>query len=304
MKRGLVPRLFEYQKERFPLAAMLPMSLSFSFSAVAYSRLAAGRKGFIPLPLYAVGASTALVTLFMLRVLDEHKDRDIDARFRKELPVPRGLVSLAELRLVGGGLALLAVALNAIFTPALLPMVLLIAVYAALMTKEFFVSEWLRGHLFVYLLTHMAILPIIDVYTTALDWRLGGRRPAPVLGLFLAVTFMNGVVVEIGRKLRAPAAEKEGVETYSKAWGLERAAYAWMGCLVFTAGLAVFAGRATGLGLGRLAFLALFAAASLIFGFRFLKRRDVGSSKAVESVSGVWTLVMYLWLGMGPYVFR
>ncbi len=217
-RAGLARRLWAYQKERFPLAFMLPMSLAFSFSAVAYSRLASGRAGFIPAAAYAVGAFTALVTLFMLRVLDEHKDREIDARFRKELPVPRGLVSLAELRVLGASLSGAVLLLNVIFLPALLPMLALVALYAALMTKEFFVSRWLRRHLLTYLWSHMLILPIIDVYTTALDWRLEGGQPAPSLAIFLAVTFMNGVVVEIGRKLRAPGMEKKGVDTYSKAW--------------------------------------------------------------------------------------
>lgn len=304
MGQGLISRLDQYQRERFPLAAMLPMSLSFSFSAVAYSRLASGRRGFIPLGRYAVGAYTALAILFLLRVLDEHKDRDTDARFRSELPVPRGLVSLAELRAVGGGAALLAIVLNALFLPCLLPELALVAAYAALMTWEFFVPEWLRARPLAYLLSHMAILPLVDVYTSGLDWAPDGNRPAPALAVFLCVTFMNGVVVELGRKLRAPSAEREGVDTYSKAWGLDRATAAWMGCLVLTACLAVAAGGATGLGWGRIAFLALFVAGCLAAGVRLLRRRDAAAAKAVESVSGIWTLVLYLWLGMGPYVLR
>ena len=59
----------------------------------------------MPWPLFVVGALTALVFFFLLRVLDEHKDQDVDRRWRPELPVPRGLVSLAELRWIGGSRA-------------------------------------------------------------------------------------------------------------------------------------------------------------------------------------------------------
>ena len=37
----------------------------------------------------------------------------------------------------------------------------------------------------------------------------------PALGWFLAVTFLNGLVVEVGRKMRAPSDEEPGVETYT-----------------------------------------------------------------------------------------
>jgi 4-hydroxybenzoate polyprenyltransferase len=36
--------------------------------------------------------------------------------------------------------------------------------------------------------------------------------------IFLIVTFLNGVVIEIGRKIRAKEAEEVGVETYSYLW--------------------------------------------------------------------------------------
>jgi hypothetical protein len=65
----------------------------------------------------------------------------------------------------------------------------------------------------------------------------------------------------------------------------------------------MLAGRATGLGGKRIALLFGFAGVNLCLGFQFLRRRDSKWSKAVENGSGLWTLVMYLWLGLGPYVF-
>src|SRR5260370_38008999 len=104
----------------------------------------------------------------MLRVLDEHKDAAVDRRYRPELPVPRGLVTLADLRWAGGGALVTVLALNALLAPVLLLPCLAIAVWAALMTREFFVREWLRAHPAAYLISHMAIMPMIDIYTTGL----------------------------------------------------------------------------------------------------------------------------------------
>jgi hypothetical protein len=62
----------------------------------------------------------------------------------------------------------------------------------------------------------MAIMPLIGNYTTGLDWLLASdHRPRGLL-LFLLVTFANGVLIEIGRRIRAPEVEREGVDTYPR----------------------------------------------------------------------------------------
>ena len=68
--------------------------------------------------------------------------------------------------------------------------------------------------------SHMVILPLVDLYATACDWRVAGLR-ARRRGLFwfLVVSYLNGIVIEIGRKTRAPADEEHGVDTYSALWG-------------------------------------------------------------------------------------
>ena len=98
---GLPARLWRYQRERFPAGGIRADDPGLHRVGRAYSRLARGAPGCIPWPRYAVGAFTALVFFAWLRILDEHKDREIDRRWRPELPVPRGLVCLAELRRVG-----------------------------------------------------------------------------------------------------------------------------------------------------------------------------------------------------------
>src|SRR5437763_1244555 len=82
------------------LPAFVPMIAMFTLSSAAYSRRARGAPGFIPPDRLAMGIATALTCFFLLRVLDEHKDAADDLRHRPELPVPRGLVTLRELRRV------------------------------------------------------------------------------------------------------------------------------------------------------------------------------------------------------------
>lgn len=300
----LLRRFAAYQRERFPFAAYLPLVVVFTFSAAAYSRLARGAPGFVPLPLFAVGALTALAFFFLLRVLDEHKDADTDRRYRPELPVPRGLVTLRELRWIGGGALALVVVLNALAAPVLLWAVLAVAAWAALMTREFFVPEWLRAHPAAYLVTHMAIMPLIDGYTMGLDWLAEGVDPPGGLGLFLLVTFLNGVVIEIGRKIRAPAGEREGVDTYTSAWGTRRAPLVWLATLAATAATAWLAARHVGIGGAAAGILAVAALATALPALRFLRAPAEGPAKGIETAAGAWTLAMYLLLGAGPFVAR
>ena len=97
------------------------------------------------------------------------------------------------------------------------------------MTREFFAPRWLKRHPVVYMTSHMVILPLVDLYATACDWWVAGRhRPPRGLYWFLIVSYLNGLVIEIGRKTRVPADEEPGVETYSALWGTGGAVRAWL----------------------------------------------------------------------------
>lgn len=297
-------RFWQYLQERFPPAAYVVMITVFTFSAAAFSRLARGEAGFIPLPRFAVGVFTALVFFLMLRLLDEHKDADVDRQYRPELPVPRGLVTLAELRRVGAVLVLTAVVLNLLVDPRLLIGMAIFGAWATLMTKEFFVRHWLREHHAVYLVSHMAIMPAIDAYTTGLDWLPAGVAPPHGIDLFLVVTFLNGCVIEVGRKIRAPGDEREGVDTYTKVWGPRVAPAVWLALLVATAFTAWMAASAIGAGAAVGALLALYCACAAVPGLLFLQRPTTGRAKAIEAAAGVGTIAMYLLLGAGPFLAR
>ncbi|MBK8233524.1 MAG: UbiA family prenyltransferase [Candidatus Eisenbacteria bacterium] len=303
-RRSLGARFWSYQAVRFPLPGFIPLVTAFAFSSAAYSRVVRGAPGFIPWERFAVGAITALVFFFMLRVLDEHKDAEVDARYRPELPVPSGLISLAELRWIGGSLVALTVVANALLAPPLLLAYLVVVVWASLMTKEFFVREWLRTHPTAYLLTHMAIMPAIDLYTTGLDWLAEGQPAPHGLVAFLIVTFLNGVLIEVGRKLRAPGEEREGVDTYTRAWGLRAAPTVWIATLLGSAGFAWLAARDTGTAGVTLAFLIPAALLCAWPAVSFLRRPDRRSAAQAETASQLWPLFTYLLLGAAPYVMR
>src|SRR3954452_8052377 len=94
----------------------------------------------------------------------------------------------------------------------------------------------------------MLIMPLIDLYATACDWIAAGSGAPPGLGLlwFLLASFFNGMIVEIGRKIRSPSDEEKGVQTYSAIWGPRAAVLAWFFVMTLTTIFALLAAHAVG----------------------------------------------------------
>src|SRR5665213_547641 len=117
---SFISRFYIYQKERFPFLGHGLLVAAFSFSAISYSRICRGAEGFVSLKIFLVGAFTTVSLFFLVRVFDEFKDKEEDALYRKYLPVPRGLISLKELKILGIITVALQVILNLIFFPKML----------------------------------------------------------------------------------------------------------------------------------------------------------------------------------------
>jgi UbiA prenyltransferase family len=299
---SLAARLFQYQKERFPLLKYAILVSVFTFSAISFSQALRGAPGFISFFDYAIGASMCLSLFALLRVSDEFKDAVDDAKFRPDLPVPRGLVSLAELGRVAWAIFGIEAALLLIFHPKMTLLWAIVLGWLALMRVEFFAVEWLRKHHFWYVASHMAIMPFVDFYASGLDWRLAGAGAAAGLWFFYAVSYFNGLVLEIGRKIRRPEDEREGVDTYSAMFGAKKAVQIWWACLLVTAALACAAIRYVNYPNWTLILLAIMLIISVLCGFLFLKNKTVATAKRVEDVAGLWTMMMYLLLGLGHYL--
>ena len=298
----LAGRLWAYQRERFPLAAYVPLIGISAAAAAGYSSAARGRPGLPPWPVLLAGVVTGIAFFFLLRVADEHKDAHVDRQFRPELPVPRGLVSLAELRRAAAVVALIVVLANVLVAPRLLLALAPAAVWAGLMAREFFVAEWLRARPAAYLLSHMMIMPLLFAYLTGLDWMAPGVDPPRELPFFLGLAFLNGILVEVGRKIRAPRDEREGVETYTATWGVRAAPAVWFGALLLAAALGVLAAPEAGADVAAIA-LAVLGSAAALPAVAFLRAPSSAGAKRIETAAGLWTLASYLVLALTPFFF-
>jgi 4-hydroxybenzoate polyprenyltransferase len=301
---SLARRLWIYQGERFPVFAHGLLVAAFSFSAISYSRICRGVEGFVSWERYFLGIFTTITLFLLVRIFDEFKDAEEDAKYRRELAVPRGLINFRELAILGAAVVIAQVAVNAVFFPRMLLLYVIVIAYLCLMGKEFFIPAWLKKHQFWYVTSHMFIIPLVDIYASGLDWVLEGAPAPKGLLFFFAVSYMNGIVLEIGRKIKVPGKEKEGVLTYTAMLGTNRAVVLWLFILLATLALAV--GACAFAGYGMIAFFVL----GLIFllcalpALLFLRGKSEPAAKAIELASALWTITMYLTLGGVPMVMR
>jgi 4-hydroxybenzoate polyprenyltransferase len=304
--RPLTPlvRWWIYQRERFPIFGHGLLIASFSVSTVCFSMLLRGVIAWPEPRTLIVAFGTAFLFFLQLRIADEFKDFDEDSRYRPYRPVPRGLISLRELALLGVLAAFLQLGLALWLAPSLILMLALVWLYLLLMSREFFVGDWVRSRPIVYMLSHMAIVPLIDFYATACDWWPTAGHPPEGLFWFVAVSYFNGIVIDLGRKVRPPIDEELGVSTYSALWGPRCAVLVWLVALLATATCAVLAARAIDFVQPVVVWLLLLLALTGLGAVRFLTQPITGAGKKIEILSGLWTIGLYLSLGLVPLLLR
>lgn len=297
-------RWWVYQAERFPVFRHGLLIAAVCFGVLMFSLPDCEMPGPSILARFLAAFATVFLFFLQLRVADEFKDYEEDCRCRPHRPVPRGLVQLGELKVVAAAAAGLQIASALWVSLRLLLPLSIVWAYMLLMTKEFFAPAWLKRHAVIYLFSHTLVLPLIYLYASACGWFAVGQPPPGRLGFLLAFGFFSGLVIEIGRKVWAPEDEIPGVQTYSRLWGYKAATVVWA-CVVLTA--TIFGLLAAGRGGSAAPLLGLvivLGAAGLPGARRFpalAQRRD---AERIERLSGIFTLMTHVGLGLTMWVNR
>ena len=276
-----------YQSERFPLVRHAPLVVVTVLCALMFTLGLRNEPRFPSLSLWFFSSLVTLGLFFQLRVLDEFKDFDDDSKFRPYRPVPRGVLKLSDLAGAGWLFAVLQLALTLAFAPRAILTLIVCWAFMGLMAAEFFVPAWLQARPLLYMLSHAPITGLIQVNISAWLWVVG--LPLEVIWLALSAT-AAGMVLEIGRKIRAPEDEEPGVNTYTAAWGRPRALAAWTGAAAIAATLTLVSsfGLVSIIGFGLVSVLSAWLALS------FLRDGSRRFSKLFEPVSALWALVVFV----------
>ena len=297
-------RWWVYQRERFPvwrhgflIAAVCFGVLTFSLPAEDVRRLAlAGH--------WAAAFAAVFLFFLQLRIADEFKDYEEDRRCRPHRPVPRGLVKLGELKAIAAAAGALQLGLALWVSPRLLLPLAAVWAYMLLMAREFFAPAWLKRHAVIYLFSHTLVLPLIYVYVSACGWFAKGQRPPGGLGALLAFGFFSGLMVEIGRKVWAPADEIQGVQTYSRLWGYKAATAVWAAVVLAAAISVLLAAGRYGSTAPLFGLIAVLSAAGLPGVRRFMTFAQHRDGERIERMSGIFVLMTHVGLGLTVWINR
>ena len=294
MEAPFYKRLNAYIAERFPLHSHLSMVIIY-FLANQFLAQVLGNPGH-PLRIgwfTALGMLFLLCIFFHLRVFDEHKDYDDDIKHYPERILSRGLITLNDLKILGGIAIAIEIVCAAISGWSAIVAVGITIIFSWIMLHEFFIKKWLKAHFIIYAIAHMLIMPLM----TATIFSFTMRRPfweAPFLfWIYAAADFFAFANWEISRKIRTDEDEIEGVSSYSKALGLYTAAYVVLGLRVVNTVIAWLVGIYLNLstfyyiGLIILFIITLFG----ILRFRFNTNRK--TAKDLEAYGGSYIILFY-----------
>ena len=328
-----------YLNERFPLGKNSFFVLIFTLSGYIYTELLYNSKIIKPILLKEISRASLLwdkeidkvpiiwykllplfiiifMFFFQLRITDEFKDYEEDLKYRSYRPVQRGIISLKTLRKIGIATVIVQIILAYVINPKLIYFMLLVWIYMFLMTKEFFIKNWLTERILIYALSHVVIMIFITLvivkgtgyileshFLETLYLSLEKYEKNIFIGLIplFALNYLNGIVLEIGRKTRKNDEEENGVQTYSKLWGRKKAVII-LSLLFIIEYLLVILGLTHTykeyFSFGGLTLLVILIV-SIYFMVKFLKK-DL-SGKIVETVSGLWIIFSSMSLGLLPY---
>ncbi len=206
--------------ERFPLTAHLPMTLLFAAANVGLAITARGTDNTVRSCI--VGSLLALCFLFRLRCFDEIKDYTTDAHVNPERPLPRGVLTVRQVKGMIAALTMLELALAAVVGWTVLVTHLIAVGYSYLMYREFFIGDYLRPRLTAYAVTHTFSSVLLGYSLASCTTGMPVWRFSPLLLGFGLANWMLFNVFEFARKTFAREEEAPGVDSYStlyRPWG-------------------------------------------------------------------------------------
>lgn len=207
-------RWWRYLVERFMLPAFVPSAFLHVAFLLHYT---APTKLWVDTWTLIIGVITYIGVFLILRFSDELKDKQHDDAYYPDRPVQRGLLTLTEIRRALIIMIIVVLIGNALlFSWKVFFVLIPLAGYMTLMRHEFFMPQFIRSHILIYMVSHQLFVPIFILYyfVSVGRWPSGGAD-----WLFIGVNVLMLMSVEVARKIRPRASENESRDTYSSALG-------------------------------------------------------------------------------------
>lgn len=217
----MLKRWYIYFKEMYPIASRLLVGFLLFFEIYFLVILTNQHFEFDIGISEIVGSLTVFGFLLFLRIADDFKDYKTDLKLFPKRPLPSGRVTKRDLKIILAIDLVLITVLNIIFMNNIYYFIFLM-IYGLLMSVWFFSRAKIQKSLPLALITHNPIQLIINIYIisfTCMKYNIGIISYVNFLVLFSL--YFDGLVWEIGRKIRAPEDEND-YTTYSKLFGYKK----------------------------------------------------------------------------------
>lgn len=238
---------YTYQKERFPVLTFAiyifcivfaTFSITNYFQMINYENIMKDFNFYVEpekyiieyyklIPMFIV----AFLQFLMVRIVDEFKDYEEDCKYRSYRPVPRGLITLKELKVLFIICASLQLIITYIVEPTAIFLLLIVWIFFAIMSKGFFIKKFLDKHILFEVALDELLMPILALYLSAFIRYMipiGSFNPNVNYSnfyMFLLMTYVISWIVEIARKIRCKEDEEKGVKTYTAVFGIKGAIF-------------------------------------------------------------------------------
>jgi 4-hydroxybenzoate polyprenyltransferase len=218
MNSSFFGRLRIFFGERFPVVLSFVATLVGTVSLyLVWCAITPGAALILNKSIYLAIISFFALTL-ILRLCDEIKDKEVDAKLFPERCLPKGLVLYEDIHKLLLIIGWIWVPINFIFGGAPIIFTILIF-YTYLFYKYFFLPEIISNNLILALITHNPLMFVGSFYILALFSVEQGLDVYSIENFFLALAFwMPSLGWETARKIRAPKDETQYI-TYSKIMG-------------------------------------------------------------------------------------
>ena len=286
---NFLKKWYTYQKERFPLLAYGTYIFAIVCGTYCITTSHIAQFSFEWKYIIAMFC-VALLQFLMVRIIDEFKDYEEDCKFRPYRPVPRGLITLKELKVLFIICALLQIGITAFINIYGIIFLLIVWIFFFVMSKSFFIKKLLEKHILLEVTLDELLMPILVLYLSVL--RVGSFTNLLTLNnyyLFLGMTYVISWIVEIARKIRCKEAEEKGVKTYTAVFGIKGAIF-----ILFVLQLLLFTLQTAILGKARIMItIVLFAIVSVI-NLLFVIKQNKAFSKLVELSANVYVFMAHI----------
>ena len=232
---------YTYQKERFPVLMYGIYIFAIVFATYSFTNWL-GRHILMNSSLsYLVGASkpfeikwstilimfmVAFLQFLMVRIIDEFKDYEEDCKYRPYRPVPRGLITLKELKILFIICVILQVLITVKFCAKAIPFLIFVWVFFAIMSKGFFIKKLTEKYILLEVTLDELLMPILVIYLSIFTYgSIDKLLTSKHFFLFLFMTYIISWIVEIARKVRCKEEEEKGVKTYTAVFGIKKATF-------------------------------------------------------------------------------